>query len=1614
MRDKDVALCALFPRRTPRMILPALTAAILLAFSHANPDEPKRPTAQSEAAVPPQAEPPLQTEAEEARSREQRMLRQVIFRDRQAQATLDQAEQAFHSGNASHGLELLQQVLDQHADHFVWIERERRLASARRRALGLLSTANGKTRALYDWAYARDARRLLDAGKAASDPTLIGNVARRYFHTEAGFEATDWLATHWLDRGEYALAVRAWAQLAADSQHSARITDAIRRKVTVAEQLLARTSNPSPWSPARSADVRTAEVSASDDRTADVEPASVSHITRVAAFEPAQPDAPVRSALPYMKPVWRKSLATGKEPIIDGAVRRWEIGLKHDDKQPIAVHSAVVAGSLIAYRSYGGITAVDGTTGQALWNYTNGTSFLRAFSDIVQLGMVNGDGTAASDSALDALMNAYAGNSVMGTLTTDGRRVFAIDSTDLRPHSSVSSAEEQGEQRGGALRMPRSANRLVALDLFSPATDEERQVKPVWAVGGSIGTAHWFYRMDVNDDGRVTQSEFLGSAEDFHKLDRNNDGAIDKEESENPEVKLERHPLHGHFFLGPPLALDGRLYVVTECDSQLNLVALRADTGAVLWVQGISYVDRPIDEDSLRNTLACTPCYAAGVIVCPTQMGVLVGVDALDGALLWTYYYGDDDTASESAWSFMSHRPYGNTGFANPPVIEGNRIVLLPRQSDSIQCIDLTTGNKLWKQPRNDAEFIAGAADGVVMLVGERTTSGLSLADGKPRWSARTGAISGCGLRAGTQYLLPLAENRVVAIDMRTGTRTGSSAPQQTEQKTEESASSHEEARHSQADTAQSADSAAADPFDLKTFNLMMRVARFLERRAEASAGEPYQFADKPGNLIGGGPFIVSIGPREIVAYPRAAALLNEVKDRLAGADRAAEDLLLAADLERMLDGGQAAKEYLAQLRENASPEIAERRARLLRGVLYQELAASPQDPTAILKELDQLSRTPEDRGRFLQAKAAADLRHGNFVEALDSASAFARLDLPGLLPSPTDPTLLMSARSWLASQSGEFAEQLMRGSFHSVCVVTPREKAEQQAALKSGDRRTLEQFLAVHPADGFTGAVRERLAEVLANAGDFQRAELLLMQNQRRPNPEARLAADHQLARLWDRMGMAEEAAELLAQQTHPRLDDFAASSLTRLAYDRLQDASKPVKRVRITQSFLEHCDRELDDAYTNASRPFVTRPSSPFQLIDRGSSAPAEISIVDRLSGSVIETLHLPAPYTGSVVASVSQVGHFLPLGSRGALHGISLLEHDRQKPMWTTSPSQIALDSDPALVGPSGPSFCVYQSHGNLFVVDPGTGKILWQRTDLDPYSGLGGDPIRGIFGDEHILVVLAPDHLGYTVYNTSTGEEIRQGRLDNESRQTSDRKVFGRCLMYLTADETNRRVRIWDPLGDRLLYDRAISDRLLVKETSDDELAVVCDDCTLQIVDGKTGAVRVSQSLTRREVQNACQLAFFRDPSRYYVNLQPVQSPPEPRFYNYFFGTDTTLPHVDVRGDMLAIDRKTGRLAWKRGFQQRTILRTPSLELPVLVMLSSVGDRMNGNHRSTLVEVVDTQSGETLGIENNKFPNRVLQLTYEHDRHRVRLFGTRSVIDLDLVTSPAATIADVSDD
>ena len=1580
-----------------------------------------------EPGVLPQGEPPVETAEEEPHGREQRMLRQTVFRDRSVQRTLDGAETALRSGDISQAVGQLQQVLDQPGDHFIWIESEHRLASARRRAVSLLSAANDKTRELYDWAHADEAQRLLARGRAASDPAVIAEVTRRFFHTASGFEATNWLATRWLDRGEYALAIRAWKLLASDPYHRKRVNADLLRKLDAAERLCCGAplgdgyfaTRPTEGEPgnqnARPAESGVAENATGNPRTVDLasleEGAAPDRLTEqprvehaMASFESfasvplANGPGTGSSSIPYMNPTWRVDLTEGQAApgaALAELVRRWESQpSQREEKRPVTIQSPLVVGSAIVFRDYAGFRALDVNSGREMWKYAPATSMVRALLETDALRSAS-ESAASSETPRDALMGAYASNSILGTLTTDGRRVFAIDSMDIRPRQPGVPQDESGETQRGSQRLSRNANRLIALDVHSPLRDAAGAVKPAWSVGGTVGTSHWFYRMDANDDGRVTQAEFLGTPEQFKELDRNGDGSIDATEAQQAGDKMAQQPLHGHFFLGPPLALDGRLYAITECDCQLNLVALSAANGAVLWVQGIGYVDRPIDEEPLRYPVACTPSSGSGVIVCPTQVGILVGVDALDGALLWSYYCGDDDgSGGESSWSFASRHAFGNPGFPTAALVEGNQVVALPRQSETIQCLDLSTGRSLWKKPRGDAEFVAAASDGVVMIVGERVCRGLSLVDGTERWSIRAGEISGAGVRLGGEYLLPLADNRIAAIDIRSGARNRDLS-------------------------ARNEDGLERSTPQVDDFRSELWVA---DDSGSAAANDGRSAA--PGNLVSAGSLIVSCGAREVVAYPRAEALLETVQQRLDPARPAPADLALAADLALTLGQIADAKSYLSRIAgDGLGGELKQRTEQLKRSVLLEELAAGCARPAERLRELVALAHTPCQRYRLLQAKSEVGLRTGDLSAVLDATRAFAQLGDEGLLASPNDPAYLVSPRGWLASTGQRMCESFPR---ETLKIAEERIAGQQTAALWANNSATLERFLAVYGCWPEAEPVRLRLAELSAAAGQWQRAELLLLACEQSQRPETVRAAQRQLVRLWDRAGLAEEAADLLYGLQHEDalakrdpsewkrlIDQLPADGLTRRALARLKAAERPFGRARVSQSLWEQCDPDLAEKYANASRPSVTRAASAFQLIDAGTVNEPKVSIVDRLSGSIVGPLEIPAHYWGITLAVTSQVGHFLPLGSKGAFHGISLLEHDSERPLWSNSPPRIAKDFDSSLVGPTGPTFCAFQSHRHLFVVDPGTGKLLWHRTDLDPQSGLVADANRGIIGDDEALVVFGPDHLNYTIYRTATGEELRQGSLDPSTRQIPERRAFGRRLLFFSSREGTHRMKIWDPLTDRYLYDTPVCDRLLWKETGDDEVAVITAAATMQIVDGRTGAVRVELKLDSQEYQSLCQVSAFRDADNYYVNLQPMQTVPEPRRYSYCFGTDTTLPHADLRGNLVAIDRRSGKMRWKRTFAQRTVLRVPTMRLPVLVMLALVGDRLNGNHSSMLVEVIDTRTGDTLAFDDDRLRNRILQMTYEEDRRRIRLWGNKSVVNLDFASDGARLAGETSE-
>ena len=358
-----------------------------------------------------------------------------------------------------------------------------------------------------------------------------------------------------------------------------------------------------------------------------------------------------------------------------------------------------------------------------------------------------------------------------------------------------------------------------------------------------------------------------------------------------------------------------------------------------------------------------------------------------------------------------------------------------------------------------------------------------------------------------------------------------------------------------------------------------------------------------------------------------------------------------------------------------------------------------------------------------------------------------------------------------------------------------------------------------------------------------------------------------------------------------------------------------------------------ELEDVYSNFWRPLNVPHDCGFDLRPTGKQRPStDLWQVHRELGIAVGILRLPdgaiTPSAGAVRQSFA--GHFFAAGSHegGAMHGVSLLNPARtlrklglepaeKQVMWTTVAADTSENVGNILPGPAGFTYCTFQSPQQLSVLNPATGKVLWQRNDIQPGGGLMADRENGLFGDENVLVLMGRDKKSFTVYETATGREIRQGTLDIDLSQ--ERQLFGRNFLHVVQEGNKQYLRLWDPLTDEFLCnepilpaDTALSNHnpLIVRVSYSDSFAFLCERTGgLRIIDGVTGMVELDVPLSQQDAEEIRHLSIFRDERRIYVNMQRhVRG----AWQANSFAGETYLPHVRVNGDLRAYrrrDRKT---------------------------------------------------------------------------------------------------------
>ena len=214
----------------------------------------------------------------------------------------------------------------------------------------------------------------------------------------------------------------------------------------------------------------------------------------------------------------------------------------------------------------------------------------------------------------------------------------------------------------------------------------------------------------------------------------------------------------GTMFLGAPLCVGETLYVLGQRAGTIRLLALESQTGKLLWSQILCLSS----SDPGPSPISCTPRLTNGIIVCPTPVGALIGVNSVTHALIWGNICGktletngrqvfDTRAASLITGDFPE-------GHLREVVTSEEKIFYLTstNQSNRLVCLDSVTGKTLWsKENPVPYESILAVNDGGVTVKTRDRVFKLNLADGSEIGNFQIPPTSGMGFRAGNSLIFP-------------------------------------------------------------------------------------------------------------------------------------------------------------------------------------------------------------------------------------------------------------------------------------------------------------------------------------------------------------------------------------------------------------------------------------------------------------------------------------------------------------------------------------------------------------------------------------------------------------------------------------------------------------------------------------------------------------------------------------------------------------------------------------------------------------------------------------------------------------------------------------------
>ncbi|MBX3412093.1 MAG: PQQ-binding-like beta-propeller repeat protein [Pirellulales bacterium] len=668
----------------------------------------------------------------------------TFIEDRQTMQILMSAQELLTGGRFAEAVRHLGAILEAPDDFFFQPDKDSPIYhSLKAEAQRLIGTMPRAGRESYELQYGARARQMLDEAIAAGDMGVLSEVSRRFFHTQAGYDATALLATNYLDHGHPLAAALCYERLRQTPAASERFEPTLSVQLAAcwlraglhdkAVEALSQLRAANPQVQVRVAGKDVPLFAPGPDAVSwlaeqlgpRANQEEVATLARWLMFRggPSRNQSSAGGS-PMLEPRWRvpTAIEPETEKLIDQHSQRYD---EVEFASLPASHPLIVNG-VVLMRTTNNLLAVDFRSGKRVWE----VPLDNELNELLNLGDTNSPQRNQVQFAAFIEQRIW-NDATYGTLSSDGEHVFSIEDLGVGGLNNVQQRVAIVGFNGRRRPMPTgptSYNRLAAHDI--------RTGKLKWEVGGANG-----------------------------------DGELE---------------LAGVFFLGPPLPLAGKLYSIVEQNAEIRLIALDAKTGHVEWSQQLAVVEQDITNDYSRRQSGVSPSYADGVLVCPTAAGATVAVDLTTRSLLWGYRFPPLALAqrNQTMWPRMagvmvngSEQNASNRWNDGGVVMAEGRVLLTPLESNELHCLNLIDGSLAWKRPRVSDDrgeylYVAGVQNGRVLLVGRTQADALNLADGKSVWPAPLelgSRPSGYGFFHGERYFVPLSNAEVATINVATG-----------------------------------------------------------------------------------------------------------------------------------------------------------------------------------------------------------------------------------------------------------------------------------------------------------------------------------------------------------------------------------------------------------------------------------------------------------------------------------------------------------------------------------------------------------------------------------------------------------------------------------------------------------------------------------------------------------------------------------------------------------------------------------------------------------------------------------------------------------------------------